>query len=281
MTSQYVIRKMVETELQIALSWARKEGWNPGVQDEYCFYQADPQGFFLGLLDGEPISVGSAVVYDDHFAFFGLYIVSPEFRNRGYGIQLTHKALNYMGNRITGLDGVLDKVSKYERLGYRSAHRNIRYELNLENSFACSPHTVDLKTIPFNQLEEFDRRYFPAPRSKFLRCWINQPHSYALGYIDDQNLKGYGVIRKCYQGYKIGPLFATSPTIAKDLFDSLCSKVTEGPVYLDVPEPNENAMLIAKQYKMSSKFEVIRMYRNGTPQLDLQGIYGISTFELG
>lgn len=281
MAQKFLIRRMVENELQIALDWAYKEGWNPGLNDRQCFYQADPKGFFLGLLNDEPIATGAAVAYDENFAFCGLYIVKQEFRKQGYGFQLTEERLKYVGNRITGLDGVLDKIPKYQRIGYIPSHTNIRYALRSQPAFSSYPQVVELKKIPFEQLENFDRSYFPSPRSNFLRCWITQTNSYALGYLKDQKLYGYGVIRKCFKGYKIGPLFAASPVIAQELFESLCSKIKEGPVYLDIPEPNKNGQLLAKNYKMIPTFEVIRMYRNGTPNVDLQGTYGVTSYELG
>lgn len=281
MDQEFLIRRMKEDEIQIALDWACQEGWNPGLNDRQCFYQADPNGFFIGLLNGKPIAVGSAVVYDHTFAFCGLYIVDPEFRQKGYGIQLTHARLNYVGNRITGIDGVLNNVSKYERIGYVPAHKNTRYELTSSFSLPLAPKIIDVHTLPFKQLEAFDRLYFPAQRSAFLRAWISQPHSYALGYLDNQDLRGYGVIRPCFNGYKIGPLFAASPMIARVLFESLCSQCQKGPIYLDVPEPNQNSQFLAKHYQMNPMFEVIRMYRNGLPSLDLQGIYGMTSYELG
>lgn len=280
--ARYSIRRMREAEVSIAISWAQKEGWNPGWGDASCFYQADPNGFFIGLFDDEPIAVGSAVVYDENFAFFGLYIVKEEFRKQGYGLRLTAECLKYTGDRIVGLDGVLDQVSNYERFGYVSSHRQIRFEWN--GSFAISPslHIVSLGAIPFIQLEEFDRNYFQAPRSHFLRCWIRQADAHALGYVKDRRLCGYGVIRKCFHGYKIGPLFAKSPDIAHTLFEALCSKMGKGPVYLDIPEPNENAKRLVKHYKMIPKFEVIRMYRNGFPTVNLEeGVFGVTSFELG
>lgn len=280
--SQYSIRRMKEAEVQIAVDWARNEGWNPGLSDAKCFYQADPQGFFIGFLDDEPIAVGSAVVYSDNFAFCGFYIVKPEFRKQGYGLKLTEERLKYTGDRVTGIDGVLENISKYEKIGYVVSHKQIRYERTGKSSFSVSPSIVDVRTIPFHQLEEFDRRYFQAPRSNFLRCWIQQDHSYALGYLIDQELGGYGVIRKCFNGYKIGPLFANTPSIAQALFEALCAKIGEEPVYLDIPEPNQNAQLLVNHYQMTPKFEVIRMYRNGFPDINLEkGIYGVTTFELG
>lgn len=92
---RYSIRRMKEAEVQIAVDWALKEGWNPGLSDANCFFQADPQGFFIGLLDDEPVAVGSAVVYDDTFAFCGLYIVKQEFRKLGFGLKLTQERLKY------------------------------------------------------------------------------------------------------------------------------------------------------------------------------------------
>lgn len=281
MSEEFIIRRMKEEEVQIAIDWGAKEGWNPGLYDAECFYRADPKGFFVGLLNGQPIATGAAVVYDDHYAFCGLYVVKPDFRAHGYGLQLTHERLNYVGDRITGLDGVLDKVSKYERLGYVSAHKNIRYALNTLPEFTLHPNVVELQKVSFADVEAFDRRYFPAPRSAFLRGWINQPRSFAFGYVENQKLRGYGVIRKCLYGFKIGPLFAETPSIAQALFESLSESVKMGPVYLDIPEINASAQDLVKYYGMSAQFEVIRMYRNGFPKVDIEGTYGSTTFEVG
>lgn len=280
MNKNYIIRHMAKNEISIPIEWANKEGWNPGLNDAHCFYEADHNGFFIGLLNGEPIATGSAIIYDDHFAFCGLYIVKPEFRRQGYGIQLTHERLKYVGDRITGLDGVLDKVSKYARLGYKPAYKHIRFQLN-GHSFTPSQDIVELKDIPFEQLQAFDRAYFPAARLSFLRHWITQPNSAAFAKIENNKIQGYGVIRKCIYGYKIGPLFAKTATVAHQIFEALCSSYSDGPIFLDTPEPNENAQRLVRYYGMQPCFEVIRMYRNGIPKIDLDGIYGITTFELG
>lgn len=57
----YTIRTMHRDEVQIAVEWAAREGWNPGLADADCFYAADPNGFLIGLLDEEP----AAPVYLD------------------------------------------------------------------------------------------------------------------------------------------------------------------------------------------------------------------------
>jgi Acetyltransferase (GNAT) domain len=69
----------------------------------------------------------------------------------------------------------------------------------------------------------YDRAHFFAARDRFLECWISQPHAVGLAFIDDGQLKGYGVLRKCRVGHKIGPLFADAPDIAGALFGALCN----------------------------------------------------------
>ena len=281
MDGQFLIRRMKEDELQIALDWAANEGWNPGLQVRKCFFQADPKGFFIGLLDGEPIATGAAVIYDDDFAFCGLYIVKKEFRQQGYGLLLTQERLKYVGNRITGIDGVLDNVSIYERIGYKTAHKNTRYAGLLPIKQKMHSKIVPLNSLPFDTIESFDRLYFPGKRTAFLRCWIKQPEALSLAYVENEELKGFGVIQKCINGYKLAPLFAQDSAIAHALFNSLCSSVKEGPIFLDVPEPNTEARKLAESHGMTPCFEVMRMYRNGFPKIELQGIYGITIFELG
>lgn len=281
MDDQYEIRRLTEKEVSFAIEWAQNEGWNPGLNDACCFYQIDPNGFFIGLLNGEPIATGCAVVYDDHFAFCGLYIVKKEYRAQGYGLELTQARLDYIGNRTTGLDGVLDKVSKYERLGYKAAYKNSRYQLDQIPGVKASIEVMDLKNVPFDDLKAFDRRYFPAPRDIFLKTWIEQPYAIALGFVHNKQLKGYAVSRKCERGFKIGPLFAEDAKIAEELFKGLLERIKEGPVFVDVPEVNQEAVALFKNYGMTVPFEVIRMYRNGTPVMDLKGIFGITTFECG
>ena len=89
------VRPMIKEELSLALDWAAAEGWNPRLFDVESFYQADPQGFFFGELAGKAIGCISAVAYEAHFGFLGLYIVKPDFHGRRFGRQLWKVVLDY------------------------------------------------------------------------------------------------------------------------------------------------------------------------------------------
>ena len=282
MDKKFTIARMSKHEMPFALSWAANEGWNPGCHDADCFYQADPHGFFAGTLDGKIIAIGSAVVYDDHFAFCGFYIVDKAHRGQGYGLALTKHRLAYIGGRNAGIDGVTTMLEKYARLGYKIAHNNARYINTRSIPIIKTNHCITpLTQINFDLLTNYDRRHFPAPRPSFLHCWIHQQGSKSLGYILDGTLCGYGVIRACQQGFKIGPLFADNPTIANELFINLAQHAKDQPIYLDIPENNLYAKDLVKQFQMEKVFETARMYLKEPPKILMEHVYGITSFELG
>jgi hypothetical protein len=106
--------------------------------------------------------------------------------------------------------------------------------------------------------------------------------STGLAWLDGGELGGWGVIRRCRQGHKIGPLVADKPAIASSLYAGLCGSVPAGDaIFLDVPMPNTNAVAMAKANGMSSVFETARVYAGPAPERDLRAVYGITTFELG
>ncbi|WP_299079757.1 GNAT family N-acetyltransferase [uncultured Ruegeria sp.] len=102
--SDYTIRPLTAAELQHAVNWAGREGWNPGKHDAECFRTTDPEGFLGGFLDGEMIASVSAVNYDEAFSFLGFYIVRPEFRGSGHGLEIAQHALTHCTGRNMGLE---------------------------------------------------------------------------------------------------------------------------------------------------------------------------------
>ncbi|OAJ35673.1 GNAT family N-acetyltransferase [Piscirickettsia salmonis] len=281
--NNYVISTMTEAEVQIAIDWARKEGWNPGLNDAECFYLSDSHGFFKGELNGEIIAVGSAVIYDPNFAFCGLYIVKEGFRGKNYGLPITQARLDYVGNRYVGLDGVLDKIATYEKIDYKEAYCNARFELlqPIYQSTLEKVNIFNITEVPLQQLLDYDRECFPAYREQFLKHWINQPGAFSYGYMDNNQLQGYIVMRPCYRGYKIGPLFADNFEQAEALFLAVCAQAKSFPIYLDIPLPNKAAQKLVDKYQMKQVFATNRMYRNGQPDINLNKVFGITTFELG
>lgn len=281
-TEGSTVRPATRDEIDIAIEWAAREGWNPGLHDAGCFHPTDPGGFLIGLVGGEPVATISAVRYGLDFGFIGFYIVSPEFRGRGHGFRIWSEAMSRLAGRNVGLDGVVDQQDNYRKSGFTLAYRNIRYEGRAMGIAPRPPGIVDLSTLPFSQVEAYDLPFFPAGRSAFLECWIRQPGSVALGLLRDGRLAGYGVRRKCRTGHKIGPLFADSPDDAERLFLALAAGPgEEETLVLDTPEPNAQAIHLAERHGMNVVFETARMYTGPAPDLPLDRLFGVTSFELG
>ena len=278
----YTVRIMSRKEVDIAIEWAAQEGWNPGLHDADCYYSADPNCFLIGLLDNEPVATISAIRYGDSFGFLGFYIVKPAYRGKGYGKQIWEAGLKYLEGRNIGLDGVVAQQGNYKKSGFKLAYRNIRYAGIGGGQLPANAETVKLSTLSFETIDSYDRSFFPANRSRFIKCWINQPDCTALGIMHEGKLAGYGVIRACRSGCKIGPLYADSPELAESLFLALKSSVKpKAPIYLDVPEVNHAAVSLADRYNMKVVFETARMYAMNRPDLPLNRVFGVTSFEIG
>jgi len=280
--SDYKIRAMKRHEVDMAVEWAATEGWNPGLEDAECFYRADPEGFLVGLLGDEPVSTISVVRYGADFGFLGFYIVRPEFRGLGLGIRIWNAGLATLEGRTVGLDGVVAQQDSYRKSGFTMAYRNIRYMGSGGGADQQHPGIIPLDRFSFNDVLTYDQPFFPADRKSFLECWINRSGGAVLGIQENGVLAGYGVIRPCRSGYKIGPLFADRPDLAETLFCALKSRIPDSsPFFLDIPEVNPAARSLVQRHNMTITFETARMYRGNTPQLPTGRIFGVTTFELG
>lgn len=274
----FTIRKATLDEMPFFLSLAEKEGWNPGLQDATPFYSTDPNGFFIGELNGDQVGCISAVAYNSEFGFLGFYIVKPEYRHKGFGYQLWQTAIQYLGRRTIGLDGVVAEQENYKKSGFTLFYRNIRFEGNVKGRQSSS--CVDLNKISFPIINSYDTSVFGYERTAFLEKWVTMSNAFGLAILERGTLQGYGLIRACEKGWKIGPLFADNKEIATALFEGLCSKVTES-ISIDIPEINVDAVALAQQFGLKKSFETARMYTSLPPKQHLEKVYGVTTFELG
>jgi hypothetical protein len=78
----------------------------------------------------------------------------------------------------------------------------------------------------------------------------------------------------------VAPLFCDDRAAAERLLAALLAHVDDGPVYLDVPVVNAEGVAMARGLRLEPVFETARMYR-GPPELRLDRVFGITSFELG
>jgi hypothetical protein len=267
--------------IRTAAEWARREGWNPGLKDAEAFAAEDAEGFLGLFAGGELAATISLVTYGPGFGFLGFYICRPDLRGKGLGLALWNAALERKPARTVGLDGVTAQQDNYARSGFVLAHENIRHGGLKPGGYAQSdPGLHALSAADATAVERFELRHrlFPAPRARFLAEWLRQD---ALALWRDGEMAGYGVIRECHDGWKVGPLFADNVADAETILRGLLTRAPEGMVFLDTPGTNKAAIDLATALGWTPMFETARMYKGPAPEIDTAKVFGITSFELG
>lgn len=273
------IRKLSLPDVADLLLWAKAEGWNPGIVDAAPFLAADPTGFLGCFVNGRMAAGISAVTSGPDFGFIGLYISHPDFRGQGYGRQVWDAAMVHLGDRTVGLDGVPAQQENYRSMGFAPASRTWRYSGRfMPSNIDSSVVAVGADRLP--EISEFDRLHYPGPRPEFLAVWLDAPRI-ARAIIRNDRVVAYGVLRKCHEGYKIGPLFAETENDACLIFVALCACSNGETVAIDVPEPAAGFSSYLDDLAFEKGFDTMRMYRGSSPHIRLAGVFGVTTLELG
>lgn len=270
------IRPLTAAEAGTLVGWAAGEGWNPGEADAEAFYAADAKGFLGCFIGGELISGIAAIAYGDHFGFIGLYICRPDMRGRGHGRVIWDAGMARLAGRTVGLDGVEAQQANYRSMGFADAYRTVRYSGRPRlGGGTAVPVTPEL--VP--AILAYDRGCFPAPREAFMRLWLAEPRR-PMAVLRDGRVAGFGVLRRCGEGYKLGPLFADGEAEAKELLASLTAGL-EDAIHIDVPAPQQGFVQTLTAASFTPGFTTTRMYRGAPPDVAMGRVFGVTTLELG
>lgn len=281
------IRPLSRIEQLELVSWASREGWNPGLHDADLFWEIDPDGF-LGIEVDHVLAGGGAIIrHNPTFGFMGLFIMRPEYRSRKLGTALWMARRDRLLSRLDagatiGLDAVDAMVPFYARGGFVPYVRQGRFEwVAPSRSHAISSNITPLEQIPFEAIQAYDRDCFPGPRDHYLALWTRQKDAHAIGVTKGNQLVGYSVMRRCVSGWKIGPMFADAIVHAEELLASHALQSAGEPIFLDAPQNNPAAIELCRSHRMREVFGCVRMYLGHTPTIANHKIFSITNFEIG
>jgi len=276
--SARLVRKLELAEVELLIGWAAAEGWNPGLNDAAAFHATDTEGFIGAFVDGEMVAGISAVAYGTTFGFIGLYICREDMRGRGHGKAVWEAGMAHLGGRTIGLDGVDEQFENYRRKGFAPAYRTIRFGGAFAGRSTDSGKLTAVTDDLLPQVMAFDRRNFPEARAGFLARWLTPPHR-ASAAFSNGTVTGYGVMRECRSGWKIGGLQAIDEETAAALVQHLAASV-EGDVFIDVPVARQRFADLLLNSGLRPGFETTRMYL-GKPFHLAPELFGVTTLELG
>lgn len=314
MNASFTIRPLQRADIDTVTDWARQEGFAPGLGDVSIYRQTDRQGLWLGWLGDEPVGCIAGVRYNAAYGFIGLFLVVPGQRGRGYGVRLWRHALEHLADLpCIGLEAAPERVEDYAGWGFEPASPTIRWrwdgadaELALlapptpaaalpaaepdaaPDSLAASAGPwclLEGAGIPEAAVQRFDARREPSPRPHFLHQWLRHPAGSVLAAVDRSGVcHGFGRIRPCLllqgEGWRIGPLVADSPEVARALLEGLLQR-HPGVVLIDQPGANQTAGPLLAQLGFRPISRTLRMHRGAAPAVSLADVYGLACLELG
>ncbi|KAF9573987.1 hypothetical protein EC968_007673 [Mortierella alpina] len=269
--------------------------------------------------DDKVISIISAVRFgDSKLGWIGYYLVDPAYRGHGYGLLGFRRALEHLQDCTSvGLDGVMAQVDNYKRSGFTTINwQNERRHGSAvevietkEPALVQSireykvPGLVNISDAPVEGLAALEEQFTGLQRPDFVRNWAqfhgggkNEPQLGRFGAAvvsdsDPSTVLGYGCVRKAETSYRVGPLYSTSGEVAKQILVKLAMAVVDAdrqtsqgvPLMFDIDMPNTNleAVKIMDGFGWKATFPSLRMWKGPGPKVDVNGVYGICTLEIG
>lgn len=276
-----VARALSAADLARVLDWAAAEGWNPGLDDAAFFHAADPGGF-LGLDDGDGrlVSAISVVRHAPGVGFLGLYLTRPDARGRGFGRAVWAAGLARLADGAIGLDGVPAQQANYAAQGFVAIRRCARWTGPVEGA----THAAVAPFAPADLLAALalDAAVGGYARPAWLGAWLRPaPTRRAMVLRRAGALAGFGVIRACGLGWKVGPLVAPDRAGAEALLRALARGTDRAALSLDIPATNAAASAMATDLGLAPAFETARMWRGPAPAEDPGRLFAVGTLELG
>ena len=291
---ELIIRPARASDIPEIVRWARSEEFAPGFGDVDIYRNTDKQGVWMGWVDSTPVGCIAGVKYNNIYGFIGLYIVRPEYRGQGYGHRLWEQALLHLqGVKCVGLEAASHLITNYAEWGFKTSSQTVRWQLfNAEDGpsaqAALNPqdlNTVSGPEIPLEAIKKYDSEREFTARPHFLSQWLEHPSGKVIALIDKYNhCHGFARIRPCLlpagEGWRIGPILADSPVLAKALILNLLIE-HKGVILIDSPERNDNAQSLLSSLGFHEISATTRMYKGSHKAVLTKDVYGLACLELG
>ena len=273
----------------------------PGILDHASFFAADSTGFFVGELDGQPISSLSVVKYTDNYAFVGNYRVEKQFRRRGYGLRTWKIAMDSLHDHCNvALNTFVKNEDLYNKSGFKRGWINKRFRLVASkalSAFSRIQHSPGISIDPvievdFEDVLECNTSVYGFASYSFLQKWVTSSNSWSCVATDDKGkVLGYAIVRTTHpqdQWWKIGPLLADNSQIARSLYKGILERVSaedpNGTVIVEVPFGtlfSSDTLQIVEELYGSHCFTFSRMFTKGIPSnMNLKKIFGLTTLQM-
>ncbi len=287
-------------DLQFPIRFVVEHKWRPfGPGDYLCAYKYNPNGFFVGKLDGEVISHVMAISYPDHSTHCGSLMIQKEHRHKGYAEQM----LKYVSKKVDqtftiGLDSLPYMIPFFESFGFRTEWENAIAMLSFGKICSKVEHTKGdlalwpIRSVDLDKVVEYDASVFGCKRYALVENWIKIPGSMGWAACDsNSNIVGYTLVRPIIMNYgseigmNMAPLYAENNEVASALLKTAAETCLNNEavgatkfllIYAKGADHSSNASQLFDHVEAEYLPFATRMYTKGAP-LDgqMSKMYGI------
>lgn len=215
-------------------------------------------------------------------------IVKEEFRSLGIGKVLFRKVMEVMSDKNVGGTALSNRISFYAQFGWTIKSYTFHY-----NQGPVSPAFVSdcpdpectiepVEHLNFDHVIAYDAEIHTIPRPVYINNWAQNEAAKTYVAMKGSHVCGYGVLKQTDAGYKMYPLYADDPKIAKALFCKLALHIPSGSdLIFTQPIENENANEFVAGNHLTTYLSMTRLYNRRNVPVDIKRVYSVSTTEYG
>jgi len=243
------IREMRAEDIEFAASLTHQAGWASESLDVFAaFLDHDASGCFVAEAGAERAGICVATKFL-HNGFIGELVVGKSMRLLGIGQLLFQKALDHLlaaGAENIYLDGDLNAVSYYEKMGFRKVCRSLRFRGKFKGK--KHSHVRLLRSEEIDPLCRLDRELFGDDRGFFLRRRAEKYPRLCLVAERQGRIQGWIMSRPGDGVMAVGPWAALAPADAPPLLEHLASEHGSEYFRLGVLERNTEATALLRSW---------------------------------
>ncbi len=233
-----LFRSMSAGDIEAGLALCRASNWNQIEGDWNVFLQSNPAGCRVAVRDGRVIGTVATLRYGDDFSWLSMVLVDPAERGSGIGTLLLHEGLEVLRDETcVRLDATPAGRQIYSRHGFAEEYVLSRLTAT---AAARTVSVVERSVRPvcerdLDQILRLDELTFGADRGALLRALLRVAPSYAWVAAQGARIQGYMFGRPGFRYDHLGPVVASSQSIAEDLVAQCLSVHDKEDFVIDVP----------------------------------------------
>ncbi len=256
------LRQMTPGDIARGIRLSAQAGWNQTEADWRRFLDLEPDGCFVGEVDGELVATTTTRVFGP-IAWIGMVLVDPTMRRRGIGTAMMEHALAYLAARGVAtlrLDATPLGQPIYQRLGFIAEYELARWE-GVSPGAGCDGRVCAVTAAQIEGLADLDRRATGTDRQGLLRyLWEHSPQT-MLALEGVTPLAGYAAFRGGARAFQIGPIVARAGDVGRALADAALARLAGQNVFVDIPRDHGSATQWAQERGLHVQRHLVRMFR--------------------